>query len=200
MMDLTWPSKPPTPCSVPAHSWRPYTSAAGLSSPRWVLAFCRGFEGFSSVNRLPARADRGLTRMVYNTGGMTLFGSWRFSVGASLAAAVLLCAAAFLSWTVSELPAIQTTADSPRIEHGANGHPLTGSYLATPAEEAGEGARDPVNADLLTALLLAFSFGMSVGWVLANGRGQEAFCSSGVARRSTFAVGEDLPFLGVFRL
>jgi hypothetical protein len=131
---------------------------------------------------------------------MTLSWSWRYSSGASLAAAVLLCVAAYLSWIAYEVPAIQTTAHSSQIEQRADGHPLSASYLAGPAEEAEDDARAPVNADLLTALLLAFSFGMSVGWLLANGRGQETLHSSGVARRPSFVVGEDPPLLGVFRL
>ncbi len=131
---------------------------------------------------------------------MTLFGSWRFSSGTSLAAAVLLCTVAYFSWIASDVPAIQTTAHSSQIEHRASGHALTASYPAGPAEEAEDGARGPVNAALLTALLLVFSFGVSAGWPLASGRGREAFRSSGVARRSSFVVGEDPPFLGVFRL
>jgi hypothetical protein len=131
---------------------------------------------------------------------MALFGSWRFSSGASLAAAVLLCVAALFSWPAPEVQAIQTTADSYQIVHGVNGHPLNASYLAGPAEEAEAGAKAPVNADLLTALLLTFSFGASTGWLLVSGRERGAFCSSGGARRSSFVACEDPPSLGVFRL
>jgi hypothetical protein len=79
-------------------------------------------------------------------------------------------------------------------------HPLAPAPFAL-AEEAEE---DPVNAGLLTMLLLAASFfGASVGWLLTNAQGQGALCFSSVGD-----VGEVLgrarepylPFLGVFRL
>jgi hypothetical protein len=87
--------------------------------------------------------------------------------------------------------------------HGANGDelPLNGRYLALPGEEAQDSARGPVNADLLTALLLAFCFGAMIGWLLANDRGQEALRSSGITGRPSFVTTrKDRPFLGVFRL
>ena len=86
---------------------------------------------------------------------------------------------------------------------GANGDelPFNGSYLAVPGEEAQDSARGPVNAGLLTALLLAFCFGAMIGWLLANGWGQEAFRSSGITGRPSFmTTRKDRPFLGVFRL
>ena len=87
--------------------------------------------------------------------------------------------------------------------HGANGDelPLNGSYLALPGEEAQDSAREPVNAGLLTALLLAFCFGAMIGWLLANDRGQEALRASGITGRPSFVTTrKDRPFLGVFRL
>ena len=86
---------------------------------------------------------------------------------------------------------------------GANGNvlPLSASYLALPEEEAQESARGPVNAGLLTALLLACCFGATIGWLLANGRGQEAFRSSVISGGPSFVTTrKDGPFLGVFRL
>jgi hypothetical protein len=135
---------------------------------------------------------------------MTLVGSWRFSSGASLVAvATLLCLLGALlssSATGPEVPATFTIANSPQMEQGNNGYPLAGSYLAVPAEEAENGDKGPVNAGLLTALLLALFFGMAAGWPLANGRSRKAFCSSGVALRLSFAPHQDPPSLGVFRL
>jgi hypothetical protein len=86
---------------------------------------------------------------------------------------------------------------------GANGDelPLNGSYLAVSGEEAQDSARGPVNARLLTALLLAFCFGAMIGWLLANDWGQGAFRSSGITGRPSFVTTrKDGPFLGVFRL
>ncbi len=154
---------------------------------------------------LPGSRERGLTRMVYNTGVMTLFDSWRFSSGASLVAvAALLCLlGAYLSSSATgpEVTTTLTMANSPHLEQGANGCPLTGSYLGVPAEVAENDDKAPVNAGLLTALLLAFFFGMAAGWPLANGGGHQAFCSSGVALRLlVFVPRQNSPSLGVFRL
>jgi hypothetical protein len=147
---------------------------------------------------------RGLTRMVYNTGVMTHFDSWRFSSGASLVAvAALLCLlGAYLSSSATgpDVPATLTMAHSPHMEPGANGFPLTGSYLAVPAEEAENDDKGPVNPGLLTALLLAFFFGMAAGWPLANGRGHQVFCASSAALRPLFVPCQGSPSLGVFRL
>jgi hypothetical protein len=68
-------------------------------------------------------------------------------------------------------------------------------------EEAQDNARGPVNASLLTALLLAFCFGAMIGWLLANGWGQETFRSSGIIGRPSFmTTRKDRSFLGVYRL
>jgi hypothetical protein len=85
----------------------------------------------------------------------------------------------------------------------ANGDelPLNGTILAVYGEEAQDSARDPVNAGLLTALLLACCFGAMIGWLRANDWGHQAFRSLGITDRPSFmTTRKDRPFLGVFRL
>jgi hypothetical protein len=89
------------------------------------------------------------------------------------------------------------------VDQLANGNapPLDGTY--SPFALAEEAEEDPVNAGLLTKLLLAASFfGASVGWLLTNAQGQGALCFSslGVGEVLGRAREEYLPFLGVFRL
>ena len=125
--------------------------------------------------------------------------------------AVLLCLGAYL--TLLSLPA--SAPDGPSTLGMANGlhidqapnanaPPLDGNYPSAPAEETKKTDQDPVNADLLTMLLLAASFfGLSVGWLLSNAQGQEASCfpSLGVVGEVLGSTREDyLPFLGVLRL
>jgi hypothetical protein len=86
------------------------------------------------------------------------------------------------------------------MEQGTNEYPLAGSYLAVPAEETENDDKGPINAGLLTALLLALFFGMAAGWLLANGRSRKACCSSGVAPRLSLVPRQGSPSLGVFRL
>jgi hypothetical protein len=76
------------------------------------------------------------------------------------------------------------------------------SYPPTPAEEVQETDRHPVNAYLLTMLLLACSFGASVSMmVLINARKQGATCSwIGDDRRWLAVAYKEPSFLGVFRL
>jgi hypothetical protein len=71
-----------------------------------------------------------------------------------------------------------------------------------PAEEAQETDRPPVNAYLLTVLVLVCSFGASVLKMLrTNARRQGAICSWSGHDRGWMAVAhEDPSFLGVFRL
>jgi hypothetical protein len=129
---------------------------------------------------------------------MELFKAWRFDRGVSLVAAVLLCAGAFLCLLPTELEvsAALTPAHSPPLDQVADE-----GYLAVPQEEAQEADKHPINADLLTRLLLVVFFGLSVGWLLTNSQRQGALCSSlGVVRPSLASACEDLPFLGVFRL
>jgi hypothetical protein len=77
-----------------------------------------------------------------------------------------------------------------------------GSYPLTLAEEAQETDSPPVNASLLTMLMLACSFGASVlRMLLTNARRQGAICSCSGDDRGWLAVAhEDPSFLGVFRL
>src|SRR5918995_779063 len=126
------------------------------------------------------------------------FKAWRCARGVSLVAAVLLCVGAFLCLLPAELEGSTalTPADSPPLDQGADE-----GYLAVPQEEAQEAEKGPVNAELLTMLLLVVFFGASVGWPLTNSQGQGALCSSlGVVGPSLAGTREDLPFLGVFRL
>ena len=91
---------------------------------------------------------------------------------------------------------------SPDQVANVNAPPLEGSYYPFAlAEEADE---NPVNAELLTMLLLAASFfGASVvGWLLPNAQGQRVLCFSslGIGEVLGRAREEYLPYLGVFRL
>jgi len=139
---------------------------------------------------------------------MRLFKSWQFARLAPLLAIVsLLCIGTFLSLlpTGLKVPAVLTKAHSSYVNQATNGdwHPLEGSYLAALApEETEEVDKHPVNADLLsTLLLLALSFGASVVWLLTNGRGQGALRSLGTYRRRWFLSAlEARLFWGVFRL
>jgi hypothetical protein len=137
---------------------------------------------------------------------MRLFGlRWLTHRASLVAAALLLCLAPLLLWsaTGADVPGTLAKADWYQMVQGANGDelPFNGSYLAVPGEEAQDSGRGPLNAGLLTALLLAFCFGAMIGWLLANGWGQEAFRSSGITGRPSFVTTrKDRPFLGVFRL
>ena len=137
---------------------------------------------------------------------MKLSGSARYSrVALLVAAAVVLCLGAFLSWpaTGPGVPTARTMVGSPQLHQGTSGdgQPTDWSYFAVPTEETENIAKGPVNADLLTALVLGALFLATVGWLLANGRGQGVFCSWDEARRPSFVTARtDTPFLGVFRL
>jgi hypothetical protein len=122
---------------------------------------------------------------------------WRSTRGVWLVAAVVVCVGAFLCFLPTELdvsPALRA-ADSHPLDRGADQ-----SYLVVAQEEAEQADKDPVNADLLTMLLLTVCFGLSVGWLLRNTQRQGALCSSGAVDSSLASAREDLPFLGVFRL
>jgi hypothetical protein len=126
---------------------------------------------------------------------MRLFKSWL------LAMIIFVWVVAFLSLLATglEVPTALTTAHSPHVNQETNGdwHPLEAIYLAVPAEEVD---KHPVNADLLSALLLlAVSFGAIVVWSLANGWWHRAFRFVGLGR-SFLSTLEDRSFLGVFRL
>jgi hypothetical protein len=142
---------------------------------------------------------------------MGLFKARRFARGVSLVAAVLLCLGLFLlplTATGFEVPSALAMANSPRVDQEANGngYPLNGPYLVVvSAEEAQDADKDPLNADLLSALLLVVCFGAIVGWLLASGRGQRAFHFVGLDHRPSLVtaaalLSEDRSFLGVFRL
>jgi hypothetical protein len=71
-----------------------------------------------------------------------------------------------------------------------------------PQQEAEEADKDPVNADLLTMLVLGVSslFGLSFGWTLTNSERQGALYSLIVLGPSLAGACENLSSLGVFRL
>jgi hypothetical protein len=79
---------------------------------------------------------------------------------------------------------------------------LDASYPLMPAEEAQETDSPPVNAYLLTMLVLACCFGPSVSrMLLTNARRRGAICSwSGDGRPWLAVAHEDPSLLGVFRL
>ena len=129
---------------------------------------------------------------------MRLSNASRFVRGVWLAAGVPLCVGAFLNVLPTELDVSTafTPADSAPLDRWADE-----GYFAVLHEELGEADKDPVNADLLTMLVLGLSFfGLSIGWVLTNSRRQRALCSLGVVCDPSASACEDLAFLGVLRL
>jgi hypothetical protein len=122
-----------------------------------------------------------------------------------LFAGVMLCCFGILlslPATALDLPSAFAGADAAQVDGGANAPPPDGSYPITPVEEVRETDRHPVNASLLTMLLLALSFGACVLWMSTNDRRRGATCSWGVVDdRPWLAVAyEGASFLGVFRL
>jgi hypothetical protein len=107
-----------------------------------------------------------------------------------------------LPTTGSEVPSALAMANLPSLDLATNGNgqQLDGTYLVAPAEEAEDGEKSPLNAELLTMLLLTLCFGLSVGWLLRNAQRQGALCSLAFVHPSFATICEDLPFLGVFRL
>ena len=143
----------------------------------------------------------------WHTQVMNLFRSGHFARTAPLLPIViLLCVGAFLCVFPTGLgvSAALTKAHSSHMNQGTNveSYPLEGGSLAVPLEEAEEVDKHPVNAGLLSALLLlALSFWASVVWLLTNGRGHGACRSLGIDRCRWFVRAlEDRSFLGVFRL
>jgi len=125
--------------------------------------------------------------------------------GVSLVVSLLLCLGVFLlplPTTGSEAPSAVTMTTMARLELIANdnGYPLDGTYLVAPGEEAEDGEKSPLKAELMTMLLLTLYFGLSVGWLLRNAQRQGPLCSSAVVHPSLATTCEDLPSLGVFRL
>jgi hypothetical protein len=125
--------------------------------------------------------------------------------GVSVVVAFLVCLGVLLLTlpaTGSEVPSALATANLARLDLATNGNApqLDGSYFVTPAEEAEDADKHPLNAELLTMLLLTICFGLSVGWLLRNAQRQGSLCSLGFVCPSLATACEDLPFLGVFRL
>jgi hypothetical protein len=96
-------------------------------------------------------------------------------------------------------------ANTLRVDLGANRNapPQDGTFpFFASAEEATDDG--PVNAEVLTTLLLAASyfFGPAAGWPLSNAQGRGERCSSSdvVGGALGGTRGDRLPFLGVFRL
>lgn len=135
---------------------------------------------------------------------MRLFGSQRFARSVPLAAVgVLLCIGVLLPWLGSgpEAPGSLTGLHYSQADQGTNGggYTPTGSYLAALGDETKDGDKGPVNAGLLTVLLVMFW--AIVGWLLSNDPGPGASRSSSIIRRPFFVIArENSPFLGVFRL
>ena len=119
---------------------------------------------------------------------MGLFESWLFARVAWLLAMIILV------WVGTFLTLLATQ------ETNGDWHPLDPIYLAISAEEAEEVDEHPVDADLLSALLLlALSFWATLVWLLTNDRGHRAFRLVGLGRWFLSAL-EHRSFLGVFRL
>jgi hypothetical protein len=129
-----------------------------------------------------------------------------------LAAIILCCLVVLLSLplTASDVsdvlggPSALAGTNVGHVDGGAGASaPLpNGSYPLTPAGEVQETDGRPVNAYLLTMLVLACSFGANVlRMLLTNARKQGASCSwIGDDRRWLAVAHEELSFLGVFRL
>jgi hypothetical protein len=124
-----------------------------------------------------------------------------------LAGVMLCCLGVFLLSLPLTAPHVSSALAGANVEHvdrGANAPaPLpNGSYPLMPAEEAQQTNSLPVNAHLLTMLLLACSIGVSVLMkLLTNAWRQGAICSwSGDDLRRVAVAHEDPSFLGVFRL
>ena len=130
----------------------------------------------------------------------------RFVLLLLLAGVVIFCLGVLLSLPLSA-PHVSSALGGANVQHvdrGANAPaPLPdGSYPLMPAEEAQETYSPPVNAYLLTMLMLACSFGASVlMMLLTNARREGAICSWIGDDRAWMAVAhEDPSFLGVVRL
>ena len=120
---------------------------------------------------------------------------------------MLCCLGVFSISLPHSAPHVSSTLGGANVEHvdrAANAPaPLPeGSYPLTLAEEAQETDSPPVNAYLLTMLLLACSFGSSVLRMLrTNARRQGAICSWCGDDGGWLAVAHEEPsLLGVFRL
>ena len=124
-----------------------------------------------------------------------------------LLAGVMLCCLGFLlslpPTSAPKSPAAIARADAAQeVDGGANAPLPDGRYPVTPAEEIKQADKHPVNASLLSMLLLTLSFGASVLWMLTNDRRRRAgSCCWGVEDRRWWGVAyEGSSFLGVFLL
>jgi hypothetical protein len=136
----------------------------------------------------------------------------RFALLLLLAGFMLCCLWVLLSLPlsapdVSDVPRVSSAFAGANVGHVDRGGDATatlpsGNYPLTPAEEVQQTDRHPVNAHLLTMLLLACSFGASVlRMLLTNARRQGVTCSwIGDDRRWLSVAYEEPSFLGVFRL
>ena len=122
------------------------------------------------------------------------------------AGVVLCCLGVLLSSPVSapEVPSVLAGANMGHMGRGADvPAPFPdASYPLTPAEEAQQTDNNPVNAYLLTMLLLAYSIGTSVLRMLrTNALRQGATCTWSGDDRPWLTVAYEAPcFIGVFRL
>ncbi len=128
---------------------------------------------------------------------MELSKACRFVHGGWIVAAVLICVGALLCFLPTELEVstVLTPAHSPPLDRGTEeGH------LAVAQEEAWEADKGPVNAHLLTMLVLGVAsfFALSFGCLLTDSQRQGALCSSlGVVGEPSASACEDP---GVLRL
>jgi hypothetical protein len=119
---------------------------------------------------------------------------------------VLCCLGLLISLPASaasdDVPSSVPSASASANEDGGPNAPAPdGNYPLTLAEEPQPTERHPVNASLLTMLVLSLSFGVSVLWMATNDRRRAASCLWGVEDRPWLAVAYEGPsFLGVFRL
>ena len=127
------------------------------------------------------------------------------------AGVVLCCLGVLLSSPVSvpevpspDVPSVLAGANMGHVDRGADAPaPLPdASHLLTPAEEAQDMNGYPVNAYLLTMLLLACSFGARISrTLLTNAQRQGSTCSWSGYNLPWLTVAHEAPsFLGVFRL
>jgi hypothetical protein len=128
-----------------------------------------------------------------------------------LLAGIMLCFLGVLlslAVTAPDVPGVPSALVGANVGHvdrgvGVSSTPLPdASYPLTPAWEAQETDRHPVNAYLLTMLLLVCFFGASVlRMLLTNARKQGAICFWSGDDRPWLAVAYGEPsLLGVFRL
>jgi hypothetical protein len=130
---------------------------------------------------------------------MGLSWSWLLTRGTALlaVAVLLLGGGALLSWSAT---GAGTSVAGSQVIQGINGYAPNGGQ---PAVLEGEAERDqsPVNAGLLTALLLASFLGTSAGWRPAYDRRQAVTRPLSVPGGPSLETArEDAPFLSVFRL